>query len=86
MFRRPLWITEFAVGDWEAKSVDQHRHSPNTVLRFMERVLPMLDRLDYIERYAWFPAKVTSVPLGTSALFDAGGNLTRLGECYRDHA
>jgi hypothetical protein len=86
MFRRPLWITEFAVGDWEAKGVDQHRHSPNTVLRFMERVLPMLDRLDYIERYAWFPAKVTSVPLGTSALFDAGGNLTRLGECYRDHA
>jgi hypothetical protein len=85
MFRRPVWITEFAVGDWEAKSIEQHRHSAETVLRFMERVLPMLDRLDFVERYAWFPAKSTSVPLGTSALFDSEGNLTHLGECYRDH-
>jgi len=86
LFRRPVWITEFAVGDWEAKSVEQNRHSSETVLRFMERVLPMLERLDFLERYAWFPAKPTSVPLGTSALFDAEGNLTRLGECYRDLA
>lgn len=86
MFRRPVWITEFAVGDWEATSVEQNRHSADTVLRFMERVLPMLGRLDFLERYAWFPAKPTSVPLGTSALFDADGNLTRLGECYRDLA
>jgi hypothetical protein len=44
----------------------------------------MLDKLDFVERYAWFPAKTTSIPLGTSALFDANGALTRLGECYRD--
>ncbi len=84
MFERPIWITEFAVGDWEAKSVEQNRHKPDSVLRFMEAVLPMLDKLDFVERYAWFSAKTTSNPLGTSALFDAGGALTRLGECYRD--
>lgn len=81
---RPLWITEFAVGDWEAESVEKNRHKPETVLRFMERVLPMLDKLDFLERYAWFPAKTTSIPLGTSALFNEDGSLTRLGECYRD--
>lgn len=44
----------------------------------------MLERLDFVERYAWFPAKPTSGPLGTSALLDENGALTRLGECYRD--
>jgi hypothetical protein len=84
MFGLPIWITEFAVGDWNAKTVEENRHSPETVLRFMEGVLPMLDKLDFLERYAWFPAKTTSIPLGSSALFNAEGGLTRLGECYRD--
>jgi hypothetical protein len=84
LFDRPLWITEFGVGDWAAKTPEQNRHSPERVLRYMEQVLPMLDRLDYLERYAWFPARTTSAPLATSALHDADGNLTRLGECYRD--
>lgn len=84
MFERPLWITEFAVGDWEAESAETNRHKPERVLQFMEQVLPMLDRLDFVERYAWFPAKTTSIPLGTSSLFDAEGALTQLGECYRD--
>ena len=81
---RPIWITEFAVGDWEAKSVERNRHKPEAVMRFMEGVLPKLDKLDFVERYAWFPAKTTSIPLGTSALFDADGALTPLGEIYRD--
>lgn len=84
LFNRPIWITEFAVGDWKAKSADQNQHKSETVLRFMEKVLPMLDRLDFVERYAWFPSKPTSTPLGTSALFDEQGVLTPLGQCYRD--
>lgn len=84
MFGRPIWITEFAIGDWKAKSVDQNQHRPETVLRFMEKILPMLDGLDFVERYAWFPSQPTSAPLGTSALFDENGGLTPLGECYRD--
>jgi hypothetical protein len=84
MFGRPLWITEFAVGDWAAKTAAENRHRPETVLRFMEKVLPMLDKLDFVERYAWFPSKPTSAPLGSSALFDDTGKLTPLGECYRD--
>lgn len=84
LFGCPVWITEFAVGDWEANNPGENRHKPATVLRFMEQVIPMLNRLDFVERYAWFPAKPTSIPLGTSALIDAEGALTRLGECYRD--
>jgi hypothetical protein len=84
LYDRPLWITEFGVGDWKAASVAENQHAPETVLRFMENVLPALERLDYVERYAWFPSEMDSAPLGTSALFDNNGTLTPLGECYRD--
>jgi hypothetical protein len=50
----------------------------------MDQVLPELDDLDFLERYAWFPSLPDSPPLGTSALFDAEGALTPLGELYRD--
>lgn len=83
LYQRPIWITEFGVGDWQAKSAEQNRHSPERVLAFMEQVLPRLTRSSFIYRYAWFSARQTSAPLGTSALFnDADGSLTRLGECY----
>lgn len=81
---RPLWITEFAVGDWNAKSVEKNRHKPTAVMRFMEEVLPMLEKLDFLERYAWFPAKPENPALGTSALFNEDNSLTPLGEIYRD--
>jgi hypothetical protein len=84
MFRKPLWITELAVGDWEAKSAAANRYKPDAVLRFMEQALPRLEKLDFLERYAWFPAKPDNRALGTSALFNEEGTLTRLGECYRD--
>lgn len=84
MFNRPIWITEFAVADWAAKSVEQNRHKPETVQRYMEKVLPMLDRLHFLERYAWYPANSSNAALGSSALFDDEGALTPLGKCYRD--
>ncbi len=83
-FGRPLWITEFAVGDWQAKSVEVNRHKPDRVAKFMREALPALDALPYVERYAWFSAAADSGPLGTSALFDASNRLTPLGEIYRN--
>ncbi|MBK1831931.1 hypothetical protein JIN77_14440 [Verrucomicrobiaceae bacterium R5-34] len=84
MYNKPLWITEFAVGDWDAKTPKANKHHPDKVLKFMETILPKLDRMDFVERYAWFPAGQKSAPLGTSALYDGKGNLTRLGKAYRD--
>ncbi|MDP4626448.1 MAG: glycoside hydrolase family protein [Akkermansiaceae bacterium] len=84
MYGKPLWLTEFAVGDWNAKTPETNKHKPGTVLKFMEEMLPRLNRMDFVEKYAWFPAGQKSSSLGTSALFDNSGKLTRLGECYRD--
>jgi len=84
LYGKPIWITEFAVGDWNAKTVAENKHQSEKVLRFMETVLPKLEQLDFVERYAWFPSEATNPALCTSSLFDATGKLTRLGECYRD--
>lgn len=84
MFGRPVWITEFAVGDWEAKSPETNRHKPEKILTFMQELLPMLEQMDIVERYAWFPAGQDNRALGTSALFDKDGKLTPLGECYAE--
>lgn len=65
-------------------SAATNRYKPDAVLKFMEDILPRLERLDFVERYAWFPAKQENPALGTSALFDESGKLTKLGECYRD--
>lgn len=83
LFKRPLWITEFGVGDWLAKTRAENRYSPEKVLTFAEKILPKLEACDFVERYAWFPAKPDSIPLGSSALFNEDGTLTRVGEAYR---
>ncbi len=85
MYDRLIWITEFAPADWSAKTPQQNRHSPEEVLAFMKEVLPMLDDLDFVERYAWFSGRLDRAPLWSAALFDADGNLTELGRYYSAH-
>jgi len=85
MYDKPPWTTEFAGGDWLPKTVAENRHKPAQVADFMRKVLPKLDALGFVERYAWFPAGENSAALGTSALFKKDGTLTPLGEIYRSH-
>ncbi len=82
-YGRPVWVTEFAVGDWEAKSPEGNRHRPERVARFMAEALPAMESASFVDRYAWFSAGQKSNALGTSALFDDQGGLTPLGELYR---
>ncbi len=81
-FDRPLWITEFAVADWAANDVSENKFSAKSIKDFMKKVLPKLDRLKYVHRYAWFSSVPSDPHLGTSALFNADGSMTELGEAY----
>ncbi|MCB1209398.1 MAG: hypothetical protein KDK97_08735 [Verrucomicrobiales bacterium] len=81
-FDLPLWITEFAVADWQANSIAENKHTTKSVKEFMKAVLPKLDRLKYVHRYAWFSASPSDPHLGSSALFNDDGSLTELGEVY----
>lgn len=80
--KKPIWLTEFAVADWEACADRPNIYSQYKVLKFMEAVLPELEKRDYVERYAWYSSPAYYHPLNTSVLFDAGGSLNMLGELY----
>ncbi|KAH0566200.1 hypothetical protein GP486_000398 [Trichoglossum hirsutum] len=63
---RPIWVTEFAVSG----SVDQQKD-------FLRAVMPWLDSLDYVERYAYFGVFDGSLVNGNSKsalgdIFDTG--------------
>ena len=86
MYGKPIWITEFAVADWKAKSVAKNRHSKESILKFMKAVLPELDKLDFVERYSWFSwDDPNHKHLGPSSLYDKNGKMTKLGKFYASH-
>jgi hypothetical protein len=82
LYHRPLWITEFAVADWQADATHPSRVNPAQVADFMRVVLPALDKLDYVQRYAWFSGSTSDLHLGASALWNDDGTLTALGRVY----
>lgn len=83
LYRRPIWVTEFAVADWQAKQGVANRYSVSQTAEFMEEVCTEMDKIPWIKGYAWFPfAGKSSNALQTSTLFDADGNLNELGKIY----
>ncbi len=83
LYKRPIWITEIAVADWEAKSPEENRHNPEKIAGFLEELLPQLEKMDIVERYAWFHGGISGGPLATSQLFHPDGSLTVVGKTYR---
>lgn len=83
-YGKPIWITEFAVADWDAKVPGSNRYSAQQVIDFMKVVIPELEKRPYVERYAWFGAGKGNVkePLRPSLLVDSSGALTPLGRLY----
>ena len=83
LYRRPIWVTEFAVADWQAKHGGASRYSVSQTVGFMEEVCTEMDKLAWIKGYAWYPfAGKSSNALQTSTLFNADGNLNDLGRAY----
>lgn len=84
-YHKPIWITEFATVANDAKTISDNPYTPETVLAFMQRLLPKLEALDFVQRYSWFSGDINSPRLWSSALVDGNGNLTALGKWYADY-
>ena len=54
-YKLPLWITEFAVADWDATTAAENKYSHEFVLNFMKDLLPELEKLDFVHRYSFLP-------------------------------
>ncbi len=83
LYKRPIWITEFAVADWDAKTHAENRFKPERVAEFVTELLPRLEAMDIIERYAWFHGGVSGATIASSKLFNPDGSLTVVGKAYR---
>ena len=68
-YRRPIWVTEF--NGWK---VSEREHE-----RFLKGAVRSLERLPFVERYAYFTWK----PGEPGSLFNGDGSLGKLGEIYR---
>ena len=82
LYGLPIWITEFAVADWNATTTVPSRFSEAQVETFMGQVIPQLESRTYVERYCWKTRSTSDVNLGTSGLFNDDGSLTKLGMYY----
>ncbi|UCC69568.1 MAG: RNA polymerase [Armatimonadota bacterium] len=83
-YKRPLWLTEFSGGDWEWCSRRPVTFEDNA--RFAREVIPMLESLPFVERYAWFSSKVTPSDryYPTTGLYESADKITVVGAAYRD--
>ena len=73
-----IWLTEFSCGDHaQGRPMPEHRE-------FMEGVLPLLDRADYVFRYAWMSARDKSGRRGlVEDAPDGSVQLTELGHVWQ---
>jgi len=84
-YGKPIWITELSVSDWTATTLKNNKYSKKEVLKFMQEVLPELDKRAYVHRYAWYSPSIDNIAGTSSALFDAKGKLTTLGKYYANY-
>ncbi len=82
-YGKPIWITEFAVVDRDAEKRGYNRYTPPIVVKFLQTVLPELEKREYIEKYAWFgfQGRKENILLG-SRFYDELGNITPVGSFY----
>jgi hypothetical protein len=81
----PVWLTECGAADVSAWHQPQlSKPTPALARSFLKKLLAMLERLPFVQRYAWFADRVgDEYRLGT--IFDPHAHrLTLLGELYRD--
>ncbi len=82
-YRKPIWITEYAVADWKARPGSPSRYSEKQIMAFMRETAAGLRRMPFVERFAWKTREEGDPVMGASALFRKDGSLTRTGQLYR---
>lgn len=80
LYHKPIWITEFANVDWSTPHQASKKFTAHDVAQFLRIVLPALNHMSYVMRYAWFSDR--SPALRDSSLFHKDGTLTEAGRVY----
>jgi len=83
----PIWLTECGAADVSAWHQPQLcKPTAEMARRFLQELLVLLERLPYVERYAWF-ADRPDAEYSLGSIFDLhASGLTPFGKIYRDGA
>ena len=86
-FGLPVWLTECGAADvavWNHPRVC--KPTPEMARSFLKKLIGLLERLPFVERYAWFADRVADeYALGTIFHLHSS-RLTPLGKIYRDES
>lgn len=82
LYRKPLWITEFAPTDWSSPTAITEANC----ISYIKTVIPQLEKLPYVARYSWYCGTMPggSDVLRSAALFYPDNTLTEVGKTYRN--
>ncbi|WP_461015163.1 glycosyl hydrolase [Streptomyces daliensis] len=79
-YNKPVWLTEYALIDFPEKKEEQTRYpSEQEQTAFIKASTETLDKLDFLERYAWFALSKQTSPTG---LYD-GATANPSGNTFR---
>lgn len=81
-YGKPIWVTEYAVADWNATSSNPCRYSRAQTEDFMRATVAGLRAMPFVERFAWKTRSAKDIKMGCSALFHTNGSLTSTGKLY----
>ncbi len=76
-YKLPVWLTEVGSPTW---SGGNWTNGPE----FAAKLVYALERLAFVERYAWFFETGSYAGCETSGIWNGNGSLTDLGKAYRD--
>ena len=83
-YHRPIWITEIGALDTRAWQPMLGRPTVAIAERYMRSLFAMLDRLSFVERYAWFTDDCWSDAwCRFSSLFTSAGRRTVAGTTFK---
>jgi len=81
----PVWLTECGAADVSAWHQPQlSKPTPEMARDFIKNLLAMLERLPFVERYAWFADRVGDEYALGSIFYPNAHRLTPFGKIYRD--
>jgi hypothetical protein len=80
-YKLPIWLTEFALIRFAATATFP---TPRQQAAFVTAATSMLQRLSYVQRYAWFALPATTGPNGdgSAGLFRPGAIATAAGRAF----
>jgi hypothetical protein len=81
-YKKPIWVTEYAVADWDATSTRPSIYSRGQTEDFMRATVAGMRAMPFVERFAWKTRPALDPKMGSSALFHTNGALTSTGRLY----